>query len=646
MNKIDIVIPVYNGLEYLPKLFESIFENTDLPSRLIIIDDASPDKKVWEFLSKVKSENPDKEIVLLRNETNLGFVKTVNRAVKMVQNHFVLLNTDVEVPKGWLSRLMRPILNLEKVASATPFTNSGTIFSFPEFTKDNEIFEGLGLAELDKYFQMVNTRNNFIEMPTGVGFCMAFNKNVVDEIGMFDEKSFGRGYCEENDWCQRAIKKGYKNVIAPNLFVYHKHGGSFPSEEKEKLIKENFKKLLEKHPRYSRDVEKFIQNDPLKNIRDFLILLISSNFQSDNRAILFIDHELGGGANFYREKYIRKCLKEGKKMLLLGYDTRKIEYHARYYYKQYKIGYKTDNLNEARKLFELAGIDKIILSQIVSYENPLYFLELIKDLKKNKQCGLEILVHDYYSVCQIFVLLDWENKYCNVPDFQKCNECLSKKKGENSKYIQIKDQELWREAWRNFIEEADEIIFFSSASKEIVKKAYEDLPEEKMRVVPHSVDNFKKTAGAKNKSKNHPLTIGILGGINFVKGSGIIKEMVEIIEKEKLDVKIVVIGSFIGNIKSAKLKVLGKYDREDVPVLAAENEIDVFFIPSIWPETFSYTSQEIMNMRYPLAVFNLGAPAERAARYDKGLIIPKINPKIALDLIVKFYKGTYQAMPS
>jgi glycosyltransferase involved in cell wall biosynthesis len=279
-----------------------------------------------------------------------------------------------------------------------------------------------------------------------------------------------------------------------------------------------------------------------------------------------------------------------------------------------------------------------VLSQIVSYENPLEFLEFIKEVKKNKHCKLEILVHDYYSVCQIFVLLDWRNEYCNVPDSNKCNECLSKKKGENSGYIRTKDQEIWRSAWKAFLADADEIIFFSNASKEIVKKAYENLSDAKIKIIPHTVEDF-KLVGKKLQAKNHQFTIGVLGGINFVKGSGIIKEMISIIEKNKFDVQIVVIGEFIENVKSKKLKVLGKYEREDIPAIAAENEIDVFFIPSIWPETFSYTSQEIMNMGYPLAVFDLGAPAERVKKYEKGLIIPEINAEKALKIMMDFDMG-------
>ena len=60
---------------------------------------------------------------------------------------------------------------------------------------------------------------------------MGINREVLQEIGNFDAKTFGKGYGEENDWCQRAIEKGYKNVHVENLFVFHNHGGSFKSEE-------------------------------------------------------------------------------------------------------------------------------------------------------------------------------------------------------------------------------------------------------------------------------------------------------------------------------------------------------------------------------------------------------------------------------
>ena len=102
------------------------------------------------------------------------------------------------------------------------------------------------LWEIDDEFRMI--RPQYPAMPTGVGFCMGMNLKAIREVGLLDEENFGKGYGEENDWCQRAIAAGYENVDVDNLFVYHKHGGSFPSEEKQRLLKEHSDALLRKHP--------------------------------------------------------------------------------------------------------------------------------------------------------------------------------------------------------------------------------------------------------------------------------------------------------------------------------------------------------------------------------------------------------------
>lgn len=632
MERIDIIIPVYNGMEYLESLFGSVFRDKTVPYRLIIVDDCSPDEKIWPFLRKVKKENPKERIVLKRNESNLGFVKTVNKAVKLVKGNFVLLNTDVEVPVGWLERLQVPFSLDEKVASATPFTNSATICSFPNFLEDNSIFEDLSVDKVDSYFKRVKAEGNYFELPTGVGFCMMFKKRVVDEIGMFDEESFGRGYGEENDWCQRAIKRGYKNVIIPNLFVYHKHGGSFETEEKKKLVENNMKELLRKHPNYLKDVDNFIKSDPYRKIREFLIVLISSNFESGNKPILFFDHELGGGANVYREKYIEECLERGEKIFLFTFDFAKKEFLLRYFFKGFEFSYLVDKLEDFLNLTSFVKFKKIIVSQLVSFEHPLKMLEFIKEIRNKNGSELELLIHDYFSVCPNYVLIDDKNRYCNIPESKRCVECLSNNSGEYRKYTKGKDIESWRDKWNSFMSEVDKVICFSNSSKEIIEKVYGNALEKKVSVIPHKVRDMEYIYDSK-REKSECLTIGVLGSISFTKGALIIKEMVSLIEQQNLKCKIVVIGPLISKVKSKSLVVTGTYKREEIKDKVLRSGIDVFFIPSIWPETFSYTSEEIMKMGYPLAVFDIGAPVERVKLYNKGLVISKVDAKVALSEI-------------
>ena len=77
----------------------------------------------------------------------------------------------------------------------------------------------------------------------------------------------------------------------------------------------------------------------------------------------------------------------------------------------------------------------------------------------------------------------------------------------------------------------------------------------------------------------------------------------------------------------------------------------LFFVSSVYPETFSYTTQEAMEMGMPVACLPLGAPAERVARYEDGLVLSHMEPEGVLQQLIEFgerirkpYKGTDQAL--
>jgi GT2 family glycosyltransferase len=380
-KQIDIIIPVYNGYNYLTELLDSIFENTALPFRLIIIDDSSTDRNVKAYLQKMQRTH--KNIQVIRNEENMGFVRSISRGIRLTQNHFVILNTDVIVPEHWLERLMYPILKLRNVASATPFSNAGYICSFPGVAKDSPLFEGLELERIDKYFQQVNPANNYMVLPTGAGFCMGMNRNVLDKIGMFDEETFGRGYGEEEDWCIRAKEAGFKNVIVPNLFVSHRHGGSFSPEEKITLIRENSAKLFDKHPEHLGQIWEFISGDPLRIIRNFLIMLISSKSDSTGQdLIIHIGNNPDTPLSEYAGQIRTEKFHDGKKIFLLTYDRSNGRYLVSYYYQEHRFEYTLQNIAELNELFYFVNIKNIIISELIPYRDKDNLLSSLNRLKR------------------------------------------------------------------------------------------------------------------------------------------------------------------------------------------------------------------------------------------------------------------------
>jgi GT2 family glycosyltransferase len=630
---IDIIIPVYNGYEFLEKLFDSIEKHTTSPYRLIVVEDASSDERVLPYIKERLKAH--KDAILIQHSTNKGFVRSVNEAYAKTKEHFVLLNTDTEVPAFWLERLMYPIVHMDNVASTTPFTNAGTIASFPKFIEDNAIFEGLDVEALDRVFRNVNPSEFYEEIPTGVGFCMGVNKTLADTIGFFDEESFGKGYGEENDWCQRAIKSGYKNLLVPNLFVYHKHGGSFSSEEKQKLIASNLQILAKKHPNYDLDVQKYVAKDPHKVLRQVLVVLATS--KTSKKIDLIIDHALGGGANHYAQEYLQKLRNNLQPYVYLTYDYYSGIYTFSFAYKEYNFGFKIENIDGIKTLLEQMEYAEIFVNSLVSFQETDAFLVLIKDLKDIYKPKLIVPFHDYYPICPSFTLLNQKGQYCNIPDLDTCQNCLEQTTMEwKNLYNFDVSISHWRKQWGELLELSDTILCFSQSSQEIVLKAYPQLEKQKIKVIPHKVTPIAKPQCLEKTSAT--ITIGILGAINYAKGASIVKELVDLIEQKNLDMKVVVIGEITEYIQSKHFSVTGKYKREELPQLICEYEIDCFVIPSICPETFSYTTDEVMQMEYPLFVFPLGAPAQRVKEYEKGEVVLEISAQALLESIQEKFK--------
>ena len=624
-NTIDIIIPVFNGFDYFDALFSSL-EKTKMDYRILIVNDKSTDERVLPYLENYIQKN--QRAVLYNNEQNVGFVGSVNLALKEAKNHVVLLNTDVIVPENWLERITAPIICGEKIASATPYTNSGTICSFPNFGVNNEIFEGLSVNEIDEVFSKI--KPEYPEMPTGVGFCMALNYDALKEVGLLDEKSFGKGYGEENDWCQRAISAGYKNVHVENLFVYHKHGGSFMSEEKKKLLETNEKKLLEKHPNYEKDVARYCQSDPARNVRLYAIVKLLNKVKA-KRTVAF-DHALGGGATAYLERKKAEMVNRDELFVTVRYNIFDSRYYIEVEYKKYIIKAFADKLNDVLDFIEDA--DEIWVNELVTWQNIFEVLNTLKAWHKKTGAHSKMLMHDFFALCPAINLVNEKGEYCEAPSADVCSRCIPLNK--SNACLDYESGEAWRANWESFLKDCDEVVVFSNDTKLHIEKVYPDLKNIVFR--PHE-PHFLPVLNKSFKTTK-TFNIGILGILNYKKGLALVEKLCEIIMEKSLDVRVCLIGETEDEFESPVFVKTGRYTKEQVPKLTLEMDIDVFFISSVWPETFSYTTSEIMSMGMPLVVLDIGAPPERVKDYEKGCIISrKDEPLGILESIMSFGKG-------
>ena len=622
---IDVIVPIYNGYDYLVKLFEDL-PKTDMKCRFILVDDKSPDERVrileQEFVKKHENS------ILLENEKNYGFVRTVNRGLSISEHHVALVNTDTELPEKWLERLMRPVLHEEKVASATPYTNSGTLYSFPDFCYNNPIYRGMGVDALDECFRKVKPR--YVELPTGVGFCMGMSKYALRDVGILDEV-FGRGFAEENDWCQRAVKKGYRNVQVENLFVYHKHGGTFRSEEKEKLIEQHMGIIGERYPSYDYQIGAFIRKDPNKKVRQLVQMIADTR---GVKSVLYFDHSLGGGATGYlnikKEEYLTNpCCVSIVRYCINGNNYRFIFENDR---EDLKLEFEFQKFTDILEIGRWLHFDEIYINELVTYPKLWDVHSCILELRKQQGSKLIMLLHDFFAICPTINLLNTAREYCGMPEESICEKCYLQR-GFDVQYG-CNSRKEWVNHWKEFLLQCTEVRAFSEDTFQRVQKAFgEGLP---LTLVEHQVEYAFPIH--KECKTTDSLNIGLLGVLAIHKGSDFIKELLLEVEKQKLNVKIKLIGktdkvNFTG---FSGFEETGAYEVSQLPRLIYENDIDIFLISSIWPETFSYTAEEVIKMGLPIAAFDLGAPAERIKRYEKGLLLEERDAAKVLNQICSF----------
>lgn len=259
-----VIIPVHNAHDCLNACLDSL-DTYSPDARVLLIDDASTDERMVPVMESWCEQHVRRELLLLNS--NLGFVGAANCGAARSGGNFVLLNSDTLVTPGWLEALSACLHSSPDIATATPWSNNAEIASVPEFCQANPV-----PADLERWSRAAASLAGFPypDLPTAVGFCMAVSARAYEQLGLFDEQTFGKGYGEENDFSLRAVNAGMRNVLCVNAFVAHLGGQSFGPLG---LRPDQFsmQRLLTRHPAYLDLVTDWIARDPLQVCRTQLL---------------------------------------------------------------------------------------------------------------------------------------------------------------------------------------------------------------------------------------------------------------------------------------------------------------------------------------------------------------------------------------
>jgi len=247
---VDVIVPVYNALEYAQACVRSVLRHATPGTRLILVNDFS-DAACSRWLRDVAAANP--AVSLIEHPDNRGYTRACNSGLRAsTASSVVLLNSDTVVTEGWLAGLQRCAQSSERIGLVGPLSNAASWQSVPTVVNADGVFainaipEGLSVDDVAAAVRD-SARRTYPRVPLLNGFCYLVKRRVLDAVGLLDEDNFPVGYGEENDFCIRATGAGFELAVADDVYVYHAKSKSFGDERRTRLSRLGRDALNRKH---------------------------------------------------------------------------------------------------------------------------------------------------------------------------------------------------------------------------------------------------------------------------------------------------------------------------------------------------------------------------------------------------------------
>ena len=594
---VDVVIPVYRGLEETRRCIASVLADPGPPlGRIVILDDCSPDPALSAWLRTLAE---DHRIHLVRNPRNAGFVASVNRGMAEAGSHdVVLLNSDTEVARGWLARLTAQAYAARHIATVSPFSNNATICGYPA-DLGGPIAFGLALAELDDACRTVNA-GRFVAVPTTVGFCMYIRREALLQVGEFDAERFTLGYGEENDFCLRASDLGWQHRLACDTFVYHQGSVSF-GDRADQLSQRAMQLILQRYPNYRRDI---VRHVGLGAVEPFRFAVTAELFRrSKLPVILMVAHELGGGVRRHIDGLVERFATQARFLLLRATD-RGAELSVPSLPDHPVLTLPAERLDDMAVMLRSMNLSRVHIHHLMGMDMD------IRALIRKLGVPFDTTLHDYSAICPQINLLPWrDGLYCNEPDIAACNACIANRITQNAR-----DIITWRatQAWQ--LRDAARVL---CPSRDVLARLGRFGLDANAVLAPHEAVEagpWKLRAMPPDRGGKRKFRIAILGMLAHHKGGRTVASVAELADPATTEIHLIgdIDGAFAESARK-RIKLTGRYQDSELAGLIDSLAPHLIWFPAAWPETFSYTLSAAIDAGIPIAATRIGAHTERLA---------------------------------
>lgn len=581
-----VVIPVYRGVDETRQCLDSVISSMG-KFLILVVNDFSPEIEIFDMLREYRNRG---YIHLIENDCNIGFPASVNKAFSAFENvDVIVLNADTVVPSGCFEKLRDAATRVGSVGTVTPFTNNGSICTVG-FVEDPGCPVGSDVGVIDSAAERIN-RGQVVEIPTGVGFCMLITRACLNAVGGFNSDIYGLGYGEESEFCRIAVEKGYVNILACDVFVYHHGRVSFGARDGlERQL--NAEKIIQRrHPSYAADVMRWLRVDPAGSARVALVLELMA--ESKLPIVVHVTHNIGGGI----EKHIRdlSMLGQGRGWSIIVRPNNKPNCVSLCFgYSDVVDRIEFDFPNDwpmMRDLLLQIGVGRIHFHHVKGISD-----EVIENLL-SLGCQFFLTLHDHSIFHGSPALTDNDGVYAGID--------------ANLDEYEFSSVEMAASILK-LVSRVDKCIV---PSRDMYFRLSGAFPGEDFEFHPHPdnlLNNFYYSPRYSSIDAACRMRVVCIGALGREKGAEIIREVAEYSACNGLPLEFHLIGA--GHVPMGRhVHISGEYEDAMLPGLLEHLNPHVAWFPVTGMETWSYTLSAALRARLPVLASDIGPFPERLA---------------------------------
>ena len=625
---VDIIIPVYGAAKELRACLDSVVRETR--HRVTLVVDGPQNAAVESVIA-------DFPVRILRNDHRLGFVGSVNRGMRKTSSDVVPLNSDTIVTPRWIEKLIEAAYSSGDVGTVTPLSNHATLCSVPRPFEENLLPTGFDAASFAAVVETVSQRS-CPRIPTGVGVCFYIRRALLDDIGFFDEKHFGLGYGEENDFCMRALARGWLHVADDATFIFHAGHRSFGASHA-RLEHRAAKTLRRLHPRYMSTIAAFMKADPLADVRARIVGAITP-LTARRRRIVHLVHGWPpfqqAGTELYAYWLARQQrTSDDVSVYVRASDPARAHGEAVELLDDgIRVRLVTNNFT-ARNPFRRNAIrDRLLerdFERFLKQQHPdlLHIHHLAGHAfslaRVARRLGIPIVlqIQDWWFFCARVNLYDRDGNRCTGPGFEKCARCVTLTKVTPSPITNRVLHAARRSAARDAIVAADAYVAGSEAIRDDYMRAGIIDTAKPFHVIPYGI-NVNAQPHARPPARR-PIRFGYVGSIAPHKGVHVAIDAMRGLDGGWLHIwgdggAFPDYAADLAQRGNDAIVFDGRFDEAAKAQVFAS--MDVLLVPSIGLESFGLAAREAMACGVPVIASAGGALSEMFAPGDGGEFFP------------------------